>query len=245
MKASTRQQLILLQLQDLDTSLARLRHRRGQLPERAELTHTDADYASAKEQFMARQRVVDALLADLSRFEADTTLVRDRLARDEQLIVASSSTKEVQALQSEIDTLRRRQSELEDRELELMEEQETAEAQLAEATEALNAVQEQRAILAQRIQASEVAIDAEYASVADERRLLSAELERELLELYEETRARTGIGAARLRGNVSEGSNMALAPAELAEIRAAAEDEIVFCPGSGAILVRIADEEAE
>jgi predicted nucleic acid-binding Zn-ribbon protein len=37
---------------------------------------------------------------------------------------------------------------------------------------------------------------------------------------------------------------MALAPAELQEIRSAAPDEITFCPGSGAILVRIDEDEA-
>jgi predicted nucleic acid-binding Zn-ribbon protein len=36
---------------------------------------------------------------------------------------------------------------------------------------------------------------------------------------------------------------MALAPAELSDIRATAPDEVVFCPGTGAILVRGADEE--
>jgi len=55
-------------------------------------------------------------------------------------------------------------------------------------------------------------------------------------------RGRIGIGAARLRGRVSEASNMELAPAELTDILAMAPDELVHCPQSGAILVRVSDE---
>ena len=35
---------------------------------------------------------------------------------------------------------------------------------------------------------------------------------------------------------------MALTPAELSGINAAAPDELVFCPGTGAILVRVIEE---
>ncbi|MBK0418107.1 hypothetical protein JD276_03565 [Leucobacter sp. CSA1] len=239
MKASPRQQQLLLDLQELDNAEARLRRKRQQLTERAELEALGGEHTSAKERFMAAQRELDAQRAEIDRLESDVELVRQRRARDNELIAASTSSKEAQALQSELDALARRQSELEDRELEAMEGFEATQARFDEAEGDLAGVEERRAALRTRIAAAEQELDADIARRAEERSLLAAELQRDVLDLYEETRARTGIGAARLRGNVSEGSNMALAPGELADIRAAAPDEIVFCPGSGAILVRV------
>lgn len=242
MKASPRQQRLLLDLQELDNVSARLRRRRKTLPEAAELDGLGAETAQVRERFMEAQRELDAQRAEIERIEADIATVRQRRERDEQLIAVSTSPKEAQALQGELDALARRTAELEDRELELMEVQETAEAAFREAEELLGGVEGRRRALEASIAESEQRIDAEIAANDEARAGLAAEIQGDLRELYEDTRGRTGIGAARLRGNVSEGSNMALAPAELSDIRAAAPDEIVFCPQSGAILVRMADE---
>ena len=242
MKASPRQQRLLLALQDLDTTLARLRRKRATLPERAELDGLSGEAEEVKSRFMQAQRELDARRAELERVEDDVRTVEQRRERDERLLGASTSSREAQALQSELDTLARRQSDLEDRELELMQAQEDAQAVFAEAERVLAGVDERRAAIVARIADAERRIDAELSSNAEERAGLAAEIQRDLVELYEELRARVGVGAARLRGNVSEASNMALAPAELSDIRAAAPDEIVFCPGTGAILVRAEEE---
>lgn len=238
MKASPRQQQLLLDLQDRDNTIARLRRKRSTLPERAELEALSGEADQAKARFMAAQRELDAQNAEIARIEADVQMVRQRRERDEQLLAASTSSKEAQALQHELDTLARRQGALEDRELEVMEVQERAQEEFADAERVLAGVDERRAAIRARIAEAEQRLDREIASHGEERAGLAAELERELLDLYEELRARIGIGAARLRGGVSEASNMALTPAELSDIRSAAPDELVFCPGTGAILVR-------
>ena len=239
MKASPRQQRLLLDLQELDTTAARMRRKREQIPQRAELAALQGELSAAKERFMGLQRELDGQQAEIDRLESDTQMVRDRKMRDEQLMAVSTSPKEAQALQNELDTLARRTGELEERELELMEVAEQTKARFDEASAALAGVDGRRAALEAAIGEAEAGIAREAAAAAEERAGVAAEIQRDLLGLYEETRARTGIGAARLRGNVSEGSNMALAPAELMTIRETAPDEIVFCPGSGAILVRI------
>lgn len=245
MKASPRQQRLLLDLQDHDNLLARLRRKRQQLAERVELGALQGELTEAKTAFMAVQRELDAQSADIARLENDVETVRQRRQRDAHLLGVSTSAKEAQALQGEIDTLERRQDALEERELELMALNEETQARYDAAAEALARVDERRAELTANLLEAERAIDAEIASASEERAGTSAELQRDLLNLYEDLRLRGGIGAARLRGNVSEGSNMALAPAELQEIRSAAPDEITFCPGSGAILVRMDEAEAQ
>lgn len=238
MKASPRQQRLLLDLQDLDNTLARLRRKRSTLAERTELEALRGDTASARDGFMQAQRELDTRRTELSRIEADVATVQQRRDRDNQMLSVSTSSKEAQSLQGELETLSRRQSELEDRELELMEVVEGVQAAFAAAEEVLAGVDERRAVIQGRLDDAEQRLDAEISSNTKEREGVAAELQRDVLGLYEELRGRIGIGAARLRGNVSEGSNMALAPAELSDIRATAPDEIVFCPGSGAILVR-------
>ncbi|QIK62011.1 hypothetical protein G7068_01420 [Leucobacter viscericola] len=238
MKASTRQQRLLLDLQDLDNTLARLRRKRSTLPERAAIEGLGDETGAARDGFMKAQRELDTLRVELERIEADVATVQQRRDRDNEMLAVSTSSKEAQALQSELETLARRQSELEDRELELMESVEAAQASFAAAETVLAGVDGRRAELQSQLETAEQAIDAELAVDSKERDGVAAELQRDLLDLYESIRARTGVGAARLRGNVSEGSNMALAPAELSDIRATAPDEIVYCPGSGAILVR-------
>lgn len=238
MKASPRQQRLLLELQELDNAVARLKRRLATLPERERLAATQGEHTAAKEEFMAVQRELDAQNADIARLESDTETVRQRRERDNQLLSTSTSPKEAQALQGELDTLARRQSELEDRELELMEANEQTQARFDAAVAALAGVDARRAEFERAIAEAEHEIGAESAGLLEQRAGLAAEIQRDLVDLYESLRARIGVGAARLRGNVSEASNMSLAPAELSDIRAAAEDEVVFCPGTGAILVR-------
>ena len=242
MKASPRQQRLLLDLQDLDTATARLKRKRAGIPERSELAALSGEAESAKASFMEAQRELDGHGAELARIEADVEMVRQRRTRDEQLLAVSTSPKEAQALQSELDTLTRRTGELEDRELEIMEAQEAAQAGFDAAEAVLSGVESKRTALREQIAAAEAEIDAQLARQADERGGLSAEIQRDLVEIYEDLRGRIGIGAARLRGNVSEASNMSLTPAELSTIRATADDELIFCPGTGAILVRVEGE---
>ncbi|MGO1538271.1 MAG: zinc ribbon domain-containing protein [Leucobacter sp.] len=238
MKASPRQQQLLLDLQELDTSILRLRRKRDQVPERTELDALSGETGESRDSFMAAQRALDTHRVELERIESDVAVVEQRRKRDDELLAVSTSSKEAQAIQSELDVLQRRQTELEDRQLEAMEVLETAQATFADAEAVMAGVESRRADVQERLSEAERVIDVQLQANSDEREGVAAELQRDVLELYEATRARNGIGAARLRGNVSEGSNMALAPGELAGIRAAAPDEIVFCPGSGAILVR-------
>ena len=119
-----------------------------------------------------------------------------------------------------------------------MDSDEQAKPSFDDAANELAEIDRRRDHLKQRLAVAEEHIARDLAAAAEQRSLLAAEVQRDLLDLYDDTRNRYGMGAARLRGNVSEGSNMALTDAELAGIRGGDPEEIVFCPGSGAILDR-------
>src|SRR6195952_2086995 len=71
---------------------------------------------------------------EVRRMESDVDTVRQREAKDQRLLDSGSvAPKEMTTLQHELESLKRRQSDLEDQELELMERLEVAETALATA----------------------------------------------------------------------------------------------------------------
>ena len=146
MKADPESQRRLLDLQAIDTSLAQLAHRRKTLPELAEVDRLARELAALDDERVRAQVAVDDLDRDIARMEKDVEQVRVRAERDRtRLDAGTGPAKELEALQHELATLSRRQGELEDAELELMEQREQAQATLDEVVARLTAVRDQRA----------------------------------------------------------------------------------------------------
>ena len=139
-------------------------------------------------------------------------------------------------------TLRRRQSELEDSELEVMERAETAQAELDRLTEQRSGHVQARAAAEQRRDAALAEIDAELQRTTTERAETAASLPEELLALY--TRIRTsegGVGAGEISRGRCGGCRLDLMNNEKSEIRAAAPDEVLLHEECGRIMVRTAE----
>ena len=130
MKADPFVQLRLLDLQALDSALARLAHRRRTLPEIAEMERLDGLVDRLRDATVRAETEVSDLAREQARFEREIDQVRTRKDRDEQRLSSGAITvaKQLQDLEHEIGTLKRRQSDLEDAELEVMEKAETAQA---------------------------------------------------------------------------------------------------------------------
>ena len=176
------------------------------------------------------------------RAEADVASVVARIDRNQNhLDSGKGSSKELTALQSEMESLKRRRSDLEDVELEVMERLEAAKAAEEQFRQAARALDAEVAVLEEARDAELAEIEAERVAAVAERAELADTFDPALLAVYEKTLAKNGIGAARLFNGTSEGSGMQLSPGDLVDIRRAAEDDIVFCPDSGCILVRSAE----
>ncbi len=240
MKADPDAQRRLLDLQAIDTALAQLAHRRRTLPEHAELDKLARQIAQLDDERIRAQVTVDDFDRDIARLEKDTEQVRARKERDQaRLDIGTGPAKELEALQHEMVSLSRRQSELEDAELELMEQRETAEATLNAAQSRLAAARSRRdTVEAARDQAlRQIAQDEEFRIAG--RRPLVADLPTDLIALYERIReASGGVGAALLRAGRCEGCRIELSGVDLAAVRAAAPDEVVRHEECRRILVR-------
>lgn len=237
-KAPAAEQLKLLGLQALDAKLHSLDVRRRALESDPRLGPAATAVAEAAHAAHEANHAVQSAEAELSKVEQNVEQITARIQKDEARLYAGGLSKDLQALQQDIAGLTARKSDLEDTELEILERLEALRSQQSVAAEAkASALSHEAGLRAE--------IDAELAAVAEERTAVSREradyvagVDVSLVGVYEKTLARRGVGAARLFHGTSEGSGMALSPGDLATIRAASEDEIVFCPDSGCILVR-------
>ena len=241
MKASPEAQLRLVDLADLDAELGRLDHRRRGLPEHAELNQLEQRDRELRDEIAALEATEGDLKRDQAKAEADVEQVRSRISRDRSRLDAGqvNSPKELENLQSEIESLLRRQSDLEDVELEVMERLETAQSRLAEAAGERKAVGADIESATARRDEALAELAEQSGKAADQRAAVAAEEPADLIDLYEKLRAQHGgVGAAALRRGQCQGCHLSLNTVDLNAIRAAAPDEVVRCEECRRILVR-------
>ena len=238
MKAAPEAQRRLLDLQAIDTSLARLAHRRRTLTELPEIDKIGREISALEDERVRAKVAVDDLDRDIARLEKDIDQVRTRKDRDKARLDSGGAMREIEGLQHELATLNRRQTELEDAELELMEQRETAE-------QALNGVRGRIAEAAARRAAAERRRDDAYAEIDKDREFksaarapLAADLPADLVALYDKIREDSGLGAALVRAGRCGGCRIELYGADLARVRNAPADEVLRCEECRRIMVR-------
>ncbi len=241
MKAAPEAQRRLLDLQAVDTALAQLAHRRRSLPELAEIETIAREISALADERARAQVAVDDLDRDISRFEKDIEQVRTRKDRDQTRLNAGGALREIEGLQHEIATLNRRQSELEDAELELMEQKETAEAALTAVQQRLTDAEERRSAAEARRDAAYAEIDKEQEFKSAARGPLAADLPADLVTLYDKIRTESGLGAALVRSGRCGGCRIELYGADLARVKSAPADDVVRCEECRRIMVRTAE----
>ncbi|QGN47513.1 zinc ribbon domain-containing protein [Micromonospora sp. WMMD558] len=239
MKADPNVQRRLLDLAAIDTALAQLAHRRRALPERAELEALARELSALEDERVRAQVAVDDLDRDIARLEKDIDQVRARKSKDEDRLAAGTGpARELEALQHELASLNRRQGDLEDAELELMEQRETAQGVLDGVEKRLAEAREKRAAVEQRRDESLAGIAKEEEFKRGARQPLAADLPADLVTLYDRIREDTGLGAALLTAGRCGGCRLELSGADLARIRKADPDDVVRCEECRRIMVR-------
>ncbi len=240
MNADPAAQLALLSLQGIDSQLAQLAHRRKTLPSLAVL----ADCQKRAQELHSRTVELSTALKDIateqSRMEADIDMVRQRETRDQRRLDSGGiPAKELTGLEHELETLKRRQAALEDEALEIMEQREIVENDLAGAQAAEAQIADQRAAAEAERDAAFAEIDAIVQAKQSERQPLAATIPAGLIEMYDKIRAaHDGVGAAALKQRRCEGCRIELAGSELNAVRGAAADDVVRCDNCRRILVR-------
>lgn len=138
MKAEVTQQRRLRQLVDNDAELARIGHRAKTLVEQQRVDELLIAVTAAEDAVAAVSIALADLDGAIAKLENEIDGVRKREDRDRALLDSGVNDKQQAELAHELQTLERRQSDLEDAELEIMEQRESLAARHAEATDELD-----------------------------------------------------------------------------------------------------------
>ncbi len=230
----------LLAVQDLDTSITQMEHRRNALAETSGLVAVESELATlGAEQVDATGRRA-ALTATQKGLEEQIAGITERRDLVEKRLYAatSSSARDLQAMNEEVKHLTDRRAELEELELVAMLEADPIDAQLAALRARMAPLEAKAKELRDEVEQERLEIDAAIASAAGTRAAEAAQLPSALSDRYETLRSRLkGTGAARLIGSHCDGCHLELPSMEVERIRALPPGEVATCEQCGRILI--------
>ncbi|MFX4272617.1 zinc ribbon domain-containing protein [Propionibacteriaceae bacterium Y1685] len=231
-------------MQQVDSELAQLQHRRKNLPEQAEFLSLRGRHEEINEDLVAARTRSADLELEQAKAESDLAPVRERKARNEKRIADGSvaDPKALSTMIEEVEHLTRRISDLEDAELEVMQAAEESAATCTTLQTSADEIAGQLTEVKQRRDQAVRAIDADIADRNTRRGSIAAELPEALVNLYDRVRAsHSGIGAAGLVRRRCTGCQLDVNAADLRSYAAAPADEVLRCEECGRILVRTED----
>ncbi|WP_194765516.1 zinc ribbon domain-containing protein [Microbacterium sp. UFMG61] len=237
MNASPEHQRILLDVADLDRRIAQAERARTKPAQASRIAELVAIRQEQLRELTTLTGTRDDARTELKRLESDVTLVEQRRTRDSERLAAATNAKEAQALEHELASLAKRQSDLEDIELAVMARVEDADAAVAAQQALLDVTTAEGSALTAQAKADVAAATELGSQLARDRQAVTESLPAPLLAEYTR-RAANSAGAALLTRGTCEGCRMLLPGTDLNDIRRAADDAVVSCPECGCILVR-------
>ena len=237
MKASAADQRILLDLASIDVSLGRVDAQRKNPPHAARVKELISSRNEQGRVLMEHTNTRDDLKTELQRVEGDINVTNGRKKRDEERLSQTAVARDARALESEIEALTARISNLETRQLELMDQVEAASARVSEQEKVLADIAEEGQRLSAEGKKAVEAAQTEFAQLERDREAVAGRIPEALLKDYERL-AERGVGAGLFQQGTCGGCHIALSPIAVATLRKAAADDVVYCPECGCIMVR-------
>lgn len=237
MKATPQHQETLLELNRIDLQLRRNQKQIDEISRGEQVQAQRQLLLANSERLLVARNELDALELELARAETDLKLVEGRIAKDETRLQQSSNQKDVQGMQSELQSLAKRKGELEDAELVLLERKDeilanlkTIELERAEIQKTLEVLENEQTSGLAKLNSGQQLLREDRARNLG---LLTAELS----EHYEKLFSR-GVGVGRLDGLICDACGMTLSGDSIDAARNTPADELAHCGECGAILVR-------
>lgn len=229
---SMAKQLCELQEVDLDIEAKKgtVEQIESQLGESETLVEMRASLVQQKErltQTSGELRTLEWQLEDLSQ----------KIAHEEDKLYGGSirNPKELGDLQQEVEHLKGRRRQLEDRVIDIMSEVELTEVSVRTQSGQLREMEQSWRREQERLQAERIELLAEIAALDEKRRGLAAQIDPDSLDLYERLRqARQGKAVVRVEQGMCQGCRITLPMTELQQARAG--QRLVQCGSCGRIL---------
>jgi len=230
----------LLVLQEHDLTLDRLRHERAVLAERAQLAELHDELETLAASHAAQRVDRDEVSRQEQRLADEAQRLSDQIVATERRLYSGevSSPRELQALQADVDQLRRHQGSVEDRELAAMEQREPLDASIAALDARRSELDGAAARVEEQLRTREAELDAALHGEQAQRDTVAAGIDPGFVADYERRRARArGVGAARLGGSTCQGCHLSIPMTEVDRIRRQPPGTLAYCDNCGCILV--------
>jgi hypothetical protein len=229
----------LLELQRVDSGTDRLNQRKADLPEQRELDELAEQRSAIDVTFAEQQAALDAVAREQTKLETEVSQIEDKVTHEQSRLYSGevSNPKELSNIQAELDALRRRKAHLEDQELDVMERREGLEKEHGDVATAVADLDAKIADATSRRDAASVEIEHELKRLADERAQILPTLHPEVIELYEDLRARKGgVAVGALENGTCRACGLPLSPMQRDEIKRS-DDPIIRCENCRRLLV--------
>ena len=237
MKLDIAGQSALLKLSQVDLEIEQIKNEISKAISSKELSDASAKLSEASGDVLAARTIFENITMEARKADDNLRLVEERIARDVERLKNTSSPKDAQAMQSEVESLTRRKDELEEVELEVLDRLEKAEAEL-------KAVSDLREQLASEVNGLQESIQGQVDDLKTRGRKLTADRETlvskvpaDVLERYKNLAAKQ-IAVGQVQNRSCSACRMGLTASAIDSLSALAEDETGSCPECLAIMVR-------
>ena len=231
----------LLRVQEHDTAADRLRHRRQNLPELAELKQSEDELAALEDVLAGVEARAMEAGRQQRRLEGELSLLESKVIELDAKLYSGAVTvpRELEAMQHEGAVLRQRRATLEDEVLEAMGSWELLDDQLADLRRRREELDARGARLRAAVAEAQADVDRELAVELAARQETAAAIPADVSALYEQLRARLGgVAAAPLVNGRCGGCHLALPATEVDRLRKEPPETLVRCEQCERILVR-------
>ena len=143
------------------------------------------------------------------------------------------NSKELTSLQREIDGLKAKRNQLEDKALEIMDQVELATASVATLDNELKTLEAEWYSQQQQLSANLEQLKAIASDLTQKKELLSVEIDPQLIEVYHKLKKQRGTAVAKVEQGICRGCRISLPVSELQQIRSA---HLVRCSSCGRML---------
>jgi uncharacterized protein len=231
----------LLDLQGIDTTLAQLLHRRAHLPEQQQLNEIEKKQTALRKQLAPTVSVQEELDKRQAALETQIHEIDGKIESASKQLYSGTVTasRELQALEADIASLKKHRNELEDVELGVLMEREPVDAILSQGAAERDRLDAEGAKWHVAIAEAIVSIETQRAELTARRSDVAASVATENLQIYERIRSKNGgVGIARLEHGTCMSCRMKLSAVQLDTLKKVGESEPAYCDECGALLVR-------
>jgi len=220
------------QLQEVDLELESnewaLKQVTSQLGESQEVGRARNKLASERQRLEELKRQQHSLEWEIDDIATKLTATEDKLYSG-----SIGSPKELANLQHEVDGLKTRRSQLEDKALDIMEQVELATASVATISSQLKTVEAEWQSQQQQLSTDMEQLKAVLSNLKHKRQTLSAEIDPRAVELYHELKEKKGTAVAKVEQGICRGCRISLSATELQRARSGS---LTQCSSCGRIL---------